>query len=435
MSDKIIYLKYVKEREEFNKLLKADLEEENFECIDFSDTYEETMENLIINNKIENEEKNFIQLFLLKENPDENEKFRKTPILIQNETDFTKNIIDLTDLTFYFILFNKKNDEILRIKIEEEEKKKKEEEEKKKKKEKEEEEKKKKKVADMNNSKNNNKNNISNISNNENNNNNNKNNNNNISNNNNNDKKNDQISNDNINFNEANLIQKIREETQKVFDERFGKLEEKIDKIFIMNQKILTEILSNKKKNSFNDSNIEKKKTNNDISFEENNYKIEYENLEEKFIYINDLIDKKCSINFSITNKSTTIPKNFYISFFKEKDKEKNGITFDDILLNEIQTNEKCNLKMNLKIDKENFKIKNSVKLFYTLKDNNNKIIDKNSFGEIVLNINTNPFKYDKQVKNIKDLLNDRKKDDIINILIKFDGNEEKALDYFLKNM
>ena len=92
MSDKIIYLKYVKERKEFNKLLNVDLDDENFECIDFSDTYEETMKNLIKECEIKDEEKIYIQLFLLKDDPTENEKFRKTEILIQNENDFKNNL-------------------------------------------------------------------------------------------------------------------------------------------------------------------------------------------------------------------------------------------------------------------------------------------------------------------------------------------------------
>ena len=64
----------------------------------------------------------------------------------------------------------------------------------------------------------------------------------------------------------------------------------------------------------------------------------------------------------------------------------------------------------------------------------NKNIINKNSFGKIKLKINNYPFIYEDAEKYIKDFLPQKISEDIQNALIKFEGNQEEALNYLLNN-
>ena len=127
MSNKIIYLIYVKTKKELNKMMTIDLEnEENlFNVEDFKDTFEETMDSLLKNEKykIAQNKRNFIKLLHLKEKNKKENYFTE----IKNEEDFSKNVLQSSEMIFFIILYNAERE------IKEEEKKKKEEEERKRK--------------------------------------------------------------------------------------------------------------------------------------------------------------------------------------------------------------------------------------------------------------------------------------------------------------
>ena len=137
MSNKIIYLKYAKTKKELNKMLIIDLEnEENlFDVADFVNSFEETMNSLLANYKIDKNKRNFIKMLHLKEK----NKKENYVTEIKNEEEYSNNILKNSNIIFYMILYNAEKE------IKEEEKKKKEEEERKKK---EEEERKKKEEED-----------------------------------------------------------------------------------------------------------------------------------------------------------------------------------------------------------------------------------------------------------------------------------------------
>ena len=226
-----------------------------------------------------------------------------------------------------------------------------------------------------------------------------------------------------------------------------GNLEKRIEEIFKLNSKIYKQTLENKKKLdqilailgenkgialSINES-IEKNSDSNLINPNLPSYDFEYEN-SDKIIFLKDLIENNCSIDLTLKNKSVLIPKNFFIFFYKEKYDKENGITFDDIILNEIQANEKYEFKIKLKINKDVYKIKNELDLFYILKDNNKNIINKNTFGKVKLKINNYPFMYEEGEKYIKDYFPHKSSEEIQNSLIKFEGKEDEALDFLLNN-
>ena len=126
MSNKIIYLKYAKTKKELNKMLIVDLEnEENlFNVVDFRDSFEETMNLLLGNYKIDENKRNFIKMLHLKEK----NKKENYVTEIKNEEEYSNNILKNSNMIFYMILYNAEKE------IKEEERKKKEEEERKKKK-------------------------------------------------------------------------------------------------------------------------------------------------------------------------------------------------------------------------------------------------------------------------------------------------------------
>ena len=411
MSNKIIYLKYAKTKKELNKMLIIDLEnEENlFDVADFVNSFEETMNSLLANYKIDKNKRNFIKMLHLKEK----NKKENYVTEIKNEEEYSNNILKNSNMIFYMILYNAEKE------IKEEERKKKEEEERKKKEEEE-------RIKNKNNNTNSN-------------------NNSNINNNNN---QNDNIRHSNTNI-EINNLQR-------------GNLEKKIEDIYKLNVKIYKQELENKQmlenilnilnnNNNINNNNginlsvnnsVENlKNSNNNINNNNNNnnnsnlpnYDLEYED-SEKIIYLRDLIEKKCIIELTLKNKSVLIPKNCCISYYKEKyNNKENGITFNDFILNEIQANESFEIKLKLKLNKDIYKIKNELDLFYIFKDNNKNIINKNSFGKIKLKINNYPFIYEDAEKYIKNII-PKISEDIQNALIKFEGNQEEALNYLLNN-
>ena len=186
--------------------------------------------------------------------------------------------------------------------------------------------------------------------------------------------------------------------------------------------------------NLMNSNNNINNNNNNNSNSNLPNYDLEYED-SDKIIYLKDLIEKKCIINLTLKNKSVLIPKNCYISYYKEKyNNKENGITFDDYLLNEIQANESFEIKLKLKLNRDIYKIKNELDLFYIFKDNNKNIINKNSYGKIKLKINNYPFVYEDAEKEIKEIFPEKISEEIQNSLIKFDGNQEAALNYFFNN-
>ena len=381
MSDKIIYLKYVKTKEKLDEMknINLDNDDDQFETEDFLETFEKTMNSLLQKYKINENKRNFIKMFDLRRESNQNENYL---IKIENEDDFSKKIIKNNEFVFHIILYNEERE---RKKKEEEERKKKEEEERKKK---EEEENKRKKEEE-----------------------------------------NKRHCNTNVEMNYN------------------GNLEKRIEEIFKLNSKIYKQTLENKKKLdqilailgenkgitlSINES-IEKNSDSNLINPNLPSYDFEYEN-SDKIIFLKDLIENNCSIDLTLKNKSVLIPKNFCISFYKEKYDKENGITFDDIILNEIQANEKYEFKIKLKINKDVYKIKNELDLFYILKDNNKNIINKNTFGKVKLKINNYPFMYEEGEKYIKDFFPDKSSEEIQNSLIKFEGKKDEALNFLLNN-
>ena len=416
MSNKIIYLKYAKTKKELNKMLIIDLEnEENlFNIVDFKDSFEETMNSLLDNYKIDKNKRNFIKMLHLKE------KSKKENYVteIKNEEEYSNNVLKNSNMIFYMILYNAEKEikEEERKKKEEEERKKKEEEERKKKEEEE-------KIKNKNNNTNNNINSITNSNN-----------------------QNDNIRHSNTNI-EINNLQR-------------GNLEKKLDDIYKLNENIykmldkIFNILNNNNginlsvnnsvenlknsNNNINNNNNNNNSNNNNNNNNNNsnlpNYDLEYED-SEKIIYLRDLIEKKCTIELTLKNKSVLIPKNCCISYYKEKyNNKENGITFNDFILNEIQANESFEIKLKLKLNKDIYKIKNELDLFYIFKDNNKNIINKNSYGKIKLKINNYPFIYEDAEKYIKDIFPEKISEDIQNALIKFEGNQEEALNYLLNN-
>ena len=363
MSDKIIYLKYVKTKEKLEEVKKINIDndDDQFESEDFLETFEKTMNYLIKKYKINEKKKIFIKMYDLKRAPSQNENFF---IEIKNEEDYTQKILKNNEFVFHIILYNAEKE----IK---EKKTKKEEEE----------------------------------------------------------------------------INPLKHCNTNVEINNNGNLEKRIEEIFKLNSKIYKQTLENKKKLdqiltllnenkqinlSINES-IEKNSDSNLINPNLPSYDIEYEN-SDKIICLKDLIEKKCTIELTLKNKQVLIPKNFYISFYKEKYDKENGITFDDILLNEIQANENYEINLNLKINKDVYKIKNELELFYILKDNNKNIINKNSFGKIKLRINNYPFIYEEGEKYIKDYFPNISSEEIQNCLIKFEGKKDEALDFLLNN-
>ena len=397
MSDKIIYLKYVKTKEQLDKMknINLDNDDDQFETEDFLETFEKTMNSLLQKYKINENKRNFIKMFDLRRESNQNENYL---IKIENEDDFSKKIIKNNEFVFHIILYNeererKKKEEEERKKKEEEEIKKKEEEERKKK---EEEENKRKKEEENKRKK---------------------------------EEENIRHCNTNVEMNyNVNLEKRIEE----IF-----KFNSMIYKQTLENKKKLDQILAILGENkgialSINES-IEKNSDSNLINPNLPSYDFEYEN-SDKIIFLKDLIENNCSIDLTLKNKSVLIPKNFCISFYKEKYDKENGITFDDIILNEIQANEKYEFKIKLKINKDVYKIKNELDLFYILKDNNKNIINKNTFGKVKLKINNYPFIYEEGEKYIKDFFPDKSSEEIQNSLIKFEGKKDEALDFFLNN-
>ena len=398
MSDKIIYLKYVKTKEKLDEMKKINLDndEDQFDSEDFLETFEKTMNSLYKKYKINENKRNFIKMLNLKRDSSQNENCF---IEIKNEEDYSEKILKNNEFVFHIILYNEEKE--IKKRREEEEKKRKEEEEKRK----EEEEK---KIKDEEKRKKEGK-----------------------------EKKKE----------EEEEINPLRHSNTNVEINNNGNLEKRIEEIFKLNTRIYKQTLENKKKldqilNLLNENkginlsineSVEKNSDSNLINPNLPTYDIEYDN-SEKIIFLKELIKKKCTIDITLKNKQVLIPKNFYISFFKEKYDKDIGITFDDILLNEIQANEKYELNIKLKINKDVYKIKNELELFYILKDNNKNIINKNSFGKINLKINNYPFIYEEGEKYIKEYLQHLSSEEIQNCLIKFEGKKDEALDYLINN-
>ena len=117
MSNKIIYLKYAKTKKELSEMLIIDLEnEENlFNVVDFKDSFEETMNSLLDNYKIDKNKRNFIKMLHLKEK----NKKENYVTEIKNEEEYSNNILKNSNMIFYMILYNAEKE------IKEEERKKK----------------------------------------------------------------------------------------------------------------------------------------------------------------------------------------------------------------------------------------------------------------------------------------------------------------------